>query len=156
RVAVFIGCAALVAPFVSSFLAAAAISAMGHAPYSLVWQTRFASNVLSALTLVPAIVTVVSLRSSWGKRTGLRRHIEAALLTLDSVPIVLAVVALVPLRAPAIPGAPYAPLALFFPLILWAALRFGPGGASLSLLTPLLLTAGLMTRGPTPVTALLR
>jgi len=41
-------------------------------------------------------------------------------------------------------------------LILWAALRFGPGGANLSLLTPLLLTTGLMTHGPTPVTALLR
>ena len=156
RVAVFIGCVALVAPFVSSFLAAAVISAMRHAPYWLVWQTRFSSNVLSELTLVPAIVTVVSLRSNWGERTGLRRHVEAALLTLASITIGIAVVALVTLGVPAIPGAPYAPLALFFPLILWAALRFGPGGANLSLLTPLLLTTGLMTDGPTPVTALLR
>src|SRR5262249_30355284 len=59
RVGVFIGGAVLLAPFVSSFPAAAAVSRFLHEPFWLVWRTRFFANVLPQLTLLPSIFTVV-------------------------------------------------------------------------------------------------
>jgi signal transduction histidine kinase len=153
RVGVFIAGAALIAPFVTSFAGAAAVSGMLDAPYWAAWRTRFFSNVLTQLTLAPSIVTIVSLRSVWGGSTALRRYIEAAVLALTTV-IVAVVILAEPIQgASDIPGAPYTPLALFVPLTLWAAARFGGGGASLLLLS-LLLTTVLVTQGRRPVTSL--
>ena len=97
RIAVFIGGAVLVAPFVSSFADAAVVSELKHAPYWLVWRTRFIANALMELTLVPAIVGVVTARSRWGPDTPLRRYIEAGLLVL-AMTIVGAVVPVPPER----------------------------------------------------------
>jgi signal transduction histidine kinase/integral membrane sensor domain MASE1 len=156
RMGVFIGGAVLIAPFVSSFLDAAMVSGIGQEAYWLVWRHRFFSNVLAELTLVPVIVTAMTLRSGWGRRTTLRGSIEVALLGIATMAVIVVVMA-EPIRgASAIPGAPYTPLALFLPLILWAAVRFGPAGVSLSLLSPLLLATVLMTHGPKPITALQR
>ena len=139
RVAIFIGGAALVAPLLSSFVDAAAVSWLRHEPYWLVWRTRFFSNVLTELTLVPAIVTVITVRSSWRRGIALRRYVEAAALALAIV-IVGALVVVGPIYGPhAIPHALYTPLALLLPFILWATVRFGPAGASLSLLCTALL-----------------
>jgi two-component system sensor kinase FixL len=146
RVAVFIGGAVLVAPSVSSFPAAAAVSGLLHEPYWLVWGTRFFSNALTELAFVPAIVTVVTVRSRWGRST-FRRSIEAALLALATLTVSFFVMA-GPINGPdVIPGAPYTPLALLLPFILWAAVRFGSGGASLVLLNTLLLAIVLITQG---------
>src|SRR5262249_28282818 len=60
RVAVFIGAAGLAAPFLSSFADAGAVWAFRGEPYWAVWRTRFFSNVLTDLTLVPALVTLGS------------------------------------------------------------------------------------------------
>jgi signal transduction histidine kinase len=147
RVAVFIGGAVLVAPFVSSFPAAAAVSGLLHEPYWLVWGTRFFSNALTELTFVPAIVTVVTLRSGWGRSAAFRRYLEAALLALATLAVSFFVMA-GPITGPSvIPGAPYTPLALLLPFILWAAVRFGSGGASLVLLNTVLLVIVLITHG---------
>ena len=134
RTGVFIAGAVLAAPFVSSFVAAAMVSHFLYEPYWLVWRTRFFANVLTQLTLVPSIITVIAVLSSWRDRTARRRYMEAACLAL-AIMIVGVVVMAEPIRyTRAVPGAPYTPLSLFLPLILWAAVRFGPGGASLSLL----------------------
>ena len=52
-------CAGLLAPFVSSFLdtTLVALNGWGQAAYWTNWQTRFFSSVLSAITIVPLIVT---------------------------------------------------------------------------------------------------
>src|SRR5204863_295880 len=55
---VFIAGAALIAPFLSSFLDAAAVASLRGEPYWLVWRIRFFSNVLTELTVAPVILTV--------------------------------------------------------------------------------------------------
>jgi two-component system sensor kinase FixL len=147
RVAVFIGGAVLVAPAVSSFPAAAAVSGLLHEPYWLVWGTRFFSNALTELAFVPAIVTVVTVRSRWGRSTAVRRYIEAAFLALATLTVSIFVMAGPINGTGVIPGAPYTPLALLLPCILWSAVRFGSGGASLVLLNTLLLAVVLITHG---------
>jgi integral membrane sensor domain MASE1 len=134
RVGVFIAGAVLVAPFVSSFPAAAAVSGLLHEPYWLVWRTRFFSNVLTELTLVPAIVTVITWRFGRGGSTTFRRYIEAALLAVATVTVSVVVMAEPIDGASTMPGAPYTALALFLPFILWAAVRFVLGGVCLSVL----------------------
>src|SRR5262249_1493794 len=54
-VVVFIGAAGLAAPFISSFPDAGAVWALRGEPYWVVWRTRFFSNVLTELTLVPTL-----------------------------------------------------------------------------------------------------
>jgi len=84
RVVAFIVGAVLVAPFVSSFVDAAAVTALRDEPYWFVWRTRFFSNVLTELTLVPAIVVLITGAPAWIRRAPLRNKAEAVLLTADS------------------------------------------------------------------------
>ena len=127
RVAVFVVFAALLAPFLSSFLDAALVqwNGWGTAGFWEVWRVRFFSNVIAIVTLVPAIDTwgntdIASLRS-----IGWRRMLEAAALAGG-----LLVVCAVVFSRSSLAVHAYAPL----PFLLWAAVRFGPGGASAGLL----------------------
>jgi two-component system, LuxR family, sensor kinase FixL len=127
QVAAF-GCAAFVSPFVTSFLDAAFVSFnnWGQAGYWDVWRTRFFSNVLAMLTLAPAIVTAGGAVAAW-RRTVLRRRAEAVLLGIALVTVCYAV--FVVQDAPgSTPALLYVPL----PLLLWAAVRFGPAGLSVA------------------------
>src|SRR6202023_2070392 len=122
-------------------------------PYWLVWRTRFFSNVLTELTVVPAILTVASAAPGWLRRASPRRRVEAGLLAVS-----LLAVAFVSLGAkdgpPAINlSSSHSPLAFLMPFLLWAAVRFGPPGASLSLLTTALIAIWAGTQ-PGPVTRL--
>ena len=63
RVFVFVAGAGVFAPFASSFLDAGIVTAFQGEPYWLVWRTRFFSNVLTELTVAPAIV--VAATSAW-------------------------------------------------------------------------------------------
>jgi len=135
RVVVFIAGAALVAPFVSSFADAAAVASFGGEPYWLVWRTRFSSNVLTELTVAPAILTAVCALREPARRPSPRRRTEAALLGVLLLTASIFVFAAGNGVIAALAGPPVSPLAWLFPFLLWAAVRFGPLGASLSLLT---------------------
>jgi integral membrane sensor domain MASE1/PAS domain-containing protein len=153
RVAVFLGGAVFLAPFVSSFADAAAVAVLRGEPYWLVWRTRFFANALTALTLVPAIVTVSTAGPAWIRAAGLRRHLEAAVLGVGLLATGI-VVFTEPVENPgSIEGWPGTPLAFVLPFILLAAVRFGPGGASLSLLTTALVAIWAATHGRGPFTA---
>src|SRR5688500_10660128 len=138
RVGIFVGFAAILAPFASSFLDAAFVkwNGFGTASYWEVWRVRFFSNVLAILTLVPAIVTwgntdLASLRS-----VGRWRLLEAGALVgglLVVCSLVFSGPALASHTTPALLSAP-------LPFLLWAAVRFGPAGASASLLVFALLS----------------
>jgi signal transduction histidine kinase/integral membrane sensor domain MASE1 len=150
RMVAFIAGAALVAPFLSSFLDAGAVDVLHGEPYWLVWRTRFFSNVLTELTVVPAILTVASAAPGWLRRASPRRRVEAGLLAAS-----LLAVAFVSFGAKDGPPAVHlsssqSPLAFLLPFLLWASVRFGPPGASLSLLTTALIAiwAGTQGRGP--------
>jgi len=154
RVVVFVLGAVFVAPFASSFADAAAVTGLMSEPYWRVWRTRLFSNVLTELTLVPAILTVVTARSSWWQDRRLRRRIETALLALSFLAVGIGILTR-PAYGPAtIPGSPYTLLALLLPFILWATVRFGPEGASLSLLSTVLLAVLVSTHGRHPLMTL--
>jgi signal transduction histidine kinase len=126
----FLGCAGLAA-FLSSFLDAAFVAAngWGDSDYWTVWRTRFFSNVLATLTLVPVIVTTtrhVARRHRIPRgKVGEAAFGLAALLTVSWL-------AFVQQRSEQgiSPALLYSPV----PLLVGAAVRFGPWGASASLL----------------------
>jgi two-component system sensor kinase FixL len=146
RMAVFIVAAGLAAPFLSSFADAAVVTTLRGEPYWQVWRTRFFSNVLTELTLVPALVMVINAGPQWLRRATRRRHVEAALLAAG-----ILATGLIVFEGPlTIPGAPRTPLAALLPFLLWAAVRFGPGGVSLALLATTLqaIQGGIHGHGP--------
>ena len=80
RVVVFIVVAVFLAPLLSSFADAAAVTTLRDESYWLVWRTRLFSNVLTALTLVPALVMVITAGPAWLRSVSRWRHTEAVLL----------------------------------------------------------------------------
>jgi signal transduction histidine kinase len=131
HVAIFIF-VSLLGPFFSSFLDAAFVmlNHFGSSTYWAVFRMRFFSNVLASVTLVPLIVTwqrggLLSLN-----KTSSKRYLEITLLAIG-----LLIVGLVSFVSPsAEPNTRPALLYLALPLLLWAAIRFGPKGSSVALL----------------------
>jgi signal transduction histidine kinase/integral membrane sensor domain MASE1 len=150
RVVVFILGAVLLATFLSTFADAALVTTTRGEPYWLVWRTRFSSNVVTELTVAPAILTVASAGFASIARASSRRRIEGALLAASLLTVALVVFE----RRGAIAEGSRTPIALLLPVLLWAAVRFGPPGASLSLLTTTLLALWASTQGRGPFTAL--
>ena len=159
RVGSFVLAAVLVAPFASSFLDAGVVWFLRGEPYWLVWRTRFFSNVVTELALVPSIVVAVTGEMRWLARAPFARRAEAALLGLGLLLVAMGSLAHAPEQAWArsrhltmafsMPFLP--PLLLFF--LTWAAVRFGPGGASFGLLGTALLAIRAAASGRGPFTA---
>jgi signal transduction histidine kinase/integral membrane sensor domain MASE1 len=145
--------AVVVAPLVTTFPDAAAVSVLRDEPYWVVWGRRLPSNALAGLTAVPAVLSLVTGASLWVRTASFRRKSEAALLALALVPLGLWVFS-DPEPAFALPGAPYTSLSFLVPMLLWSAVRFGPGGASLSLLATVVLATWAATHGLHPLGAL--
>jgi signal transduction histidine kinase len=121
----------LLGPFLSSFLDSAFVmlNHFGDTPYWAVFRMRFFSNVLASLTLVPLIVT-------WA-RGGFPSfsHTFWRGLEIGALGTGLLIVGLISFRVRSVgqqtrPALLYLPL----PLLLWAAIRFGPRGASAALM----------------------
>jgi two-component system, LuxR family, sensor kinase FixL len=146
RVVVFVLGAVLLAPFLSTFADAALVTATRGEPYWLVWRTRFCSNVLTELTVVPAVLTAASARPAWIVRASACRRIEAGSLAISLLTAAFLVFA----RQGPIAELSRTPLVLLLPFLLWAAVRFGPPGTSLSFLATTLvaLWAGTERLGP--------
>jgi signal transduction histidine kinase len=122
---------AMLGPFLSSFLDAAfvTLNRFGNSPYWAVFRMRFFSNVLASVTLVPLIVTWSRVKESFLKPVSWKRYVEAVLLALG-----LLIVGLVSFSSgTAGPDTRPALLYLPLPLLLWAAIRFGPRGSSAAL-----------------------
>jgi two-component system, LuxR family, sensor kinase FixL len=150
QVVVFLVCAGFLAPFLSSFLDAwfVTLNQWGQAGFWSVWQTRFFSNVLATLTLVPVIVTLVELfpRVRLVRR---RRWFEATAGSVALLAICWIVFVLQKPGPDTSPALLYAPL----PLLVGAAVRFGPLGASTSVLVCALVAIWGATRGQGPFVA---
>jgi len=145
-IVVFMAFGVLLATLVTSFVDAASTVLTGLGPdYWTLWTARLTSNMTANLIIVPTIVTfgvkgISSLRS-----VSPARHIEAGTLA-----VAIAIVSLLVFSRESATGSLaafiYAPL----PLLLWAAVRFGPGGLSASMLAVALISiyTGMPGQGP--------
>jgi two-component system sensor histidine kinase UhpB len=106
--------------------AAISVATAWSASFDAAFITRVRSNVLTHLIVVPALIDASALH--W-RRLRTRRLIEGMALTLMVIVTCTAAFGR-PAASGAFPALLYAPL----PLLLWAAVRFGPGGTGWSLL----------------------
>jgi len=123
---------AMLGPFLSSFLDAAFVmlNQFGSSPYWAVFRMRVFSNVLASMTLVPVIVSWRRTEFAFLRSASWMRYLEVSLLALG----LLAVGVLSFSAEMAGPDSRPALLYLPLPLLLWAAIRFGPRGSSVALL----------------------
>lgn len=125
--------AALLAPFLSSFLDAGFVSLVGwkeQQSYWEIWSTRFPSNVLAELTIAPVILLWASKGVEWFRGTAWHRHFEAFILMGGLIIVSLLFFSAQTTRIRTAPALLYLPL----PFLLWAAMRFGAAVASTALL----------------------
>ena len=126
KVGIFCLCVVFIGPFLSSFLDAAFVvwNHWGHDGYWELIRMRLSSNAVSALIIVPLIVTWVT-NGVQSLRTASRsRYLEACAVFLGLLAVSYAV--LYELRS----GADLALLFLPLPFLLWVAVRFGALGTS--------------------------
>jgi signal transduction histidine kinase len=146
-VGLFALCCAFAGPFLSSFLDAGFVLLVGwgEVGYWELWRTRFFSNAVAALAIVPFVLAWVRTGLADMRRAPMARHVEGGAM-LTGLLVVGA------LAFDAAPGVLPPALLLYLPLpfLLWAALRFGPTGASATLLLLALLAVwgGSHGRGP--------
>ena len=152
-VTVFVIVSVLFAPIVSTFSDAAILQLTRGEDYWQVCVRRLFSNTLSQLTLVPALLLVLGRGASWLRTASPRRLAEAALIGFGLVFVGLQVFTGTVRESPFVPGGAYTVLPLLLPLMILAAARFGPGGASLTLLATALIAIGTALAGFTPLRA---
>jgi PAS domain S-box-containing protein len=148
---IFLIFGAFLAPFLSSFLdiALLKLNNWGHGSYWESWRIRFLSNVLATLTLVPVIVTWATGGIKAALSASLRHYLEACALALGLFVVGIFVFTGQQGIAETTPSLLYWPL----PFLLWAAVRFGPQGASTCLLLIMFLAITGATHGYGPFVA---
>jgi PAS domain S-box-containing protein len=126
KVGIFCLCVLFIGPLLSSFLDAAFVvwNHWGHDGYWELIRMRLSSNAVSALIIVPLIVTWVTNGTHPLRIASRSRYLEACVLFLGLLAV--SYVVLYELKA----GADLALLFLPLPFLLWAAVRFGALGAS--------------------------
>jgi signal transduction histidine kinase len=129
NVALLIGGPALAAPLISSFIDAALVRAIGWGttPYWDLVTTRFFSNVLAELTIVPLVLAWAAVLADGLPRPRPRRVAEA--LALGAGLLLVCFFVFDVRHREASPALYYLPL----PFLLWAAVRFGPAGIATAL-----------------------
>jgi PAS domain S-box-containing protein len=148
---IFIVFGAILAPLVASFLDAGLVKlhGWGSSPFWQLWKIRFLSNVLATLTLVPVVILWSVGGVDAVLRAPLRRYAEAGILIAGLIGISYLVFASGHTAVEKTPSLLYWPL----PFLLWAAVRFGPRGASTSLLVIMFLAISGATHGQGPFLA---
>lgn len=128
---VFVVCATFLATFLSSFVDAAFVSwnGWGESPYWTVWRTRFLSNVLATQTIVPVALAIDGQLLTALRSATTRRQVEGIGLAIALTLVCIAAFWLPDGMWPVGPALLYSPI----PLLLWAAVRFGPLGISICL-----------------------
>jgi signal transduction histidine kinase len=127
----FVASAALVAPAVGATIGAAnAVLHGASATYWRSWSAWFMSNALTGLTILPVFVPLFSSDFEFLRRRISPRRLAEALALAGALGVTCTVAFLLDGHNRWHVALPfYGPL----PVLIWAALRFGPGGASLAL-----------------------
>ena len=150
-VTVYTGFAVILAPVLSSFLDAAFVVLVGwkNDTYWEVWRMRLPSNSVAAITIPPFFVLWLTNGNVW-LRSSVWRYLEAASLVCGLLAVSFAVF------CQAAPGPETTPALVYLPLpfLLWAAIRFGPAGASATILLVALSSICGAFRGGGPFTGI--
>jgi PAS domain S-box-containing protein len=142
----FIVFAVVVGPVVGALIGALAVTVRNPtADFYTTWQAWLLSNMLTGVTLLPLLLIVCTRWAGRIRRAPPARIFEAAILSIGI--LALGAYVFIGARGGRLdPASLYAPL----PLLLWAAVRFGPGGmiAAMSAIAGLTITGALTGRGP--------
>jgi signal transduction histidine kinase len=98
--------------------------------YWMLWMTRLSSNMIANLTVVPTLMFFGRNGTSWLRKATFERWVEACSLAFGIVFVSILVFARDYTPATHVPALVFAPL----PFLLWAAIRFGTGALSASML----------------------
>jgi PAS domain S-box-containing protein len=123
----YLAIAVVFAPCVSAFLGA---MPGGAESYWFYWRVWVLSEALAFLVLAPAILTWIGVARAGLRNISLARVIEACLIVCGLVAISIVVFTKLSASEANVPVLVYSPL----PLLLWAAVRFGPVGVNTCLL----------------------
>src|SRR5215831_12633409 len=147
-VGVFLLFGAFLGPLLTSFLDAGLVTTIGWGQgsyWQLVWL-RFLSNILAALVAVPFVVTWAPEGLATFRNVPPRRLAEGAALFACLLVVGVFIFDEQQAGPTTAPALLYAPL----PLLLWAAVRFGPKGTSVAILALALLAIWGATHGEGP------
>lgn len=145
--AVFFIFAVFAAPIVSAFLGAATVVLDQGDTFLHVWEAWFLANALTALTFLPPIlIGATASPSPLRRRPSARRVLEGTVLAVAMAAVSILAITDVASRFLAPPERFVAPL----PLLIWATVRFGPAGTSLSLLLMSVIAMVSTSRGVGP------
>ena len=144
---VFVLIAVVVVPYATA-LWGAAFTVSNHygTHYWVEWRNLGVSNGVTAIVLVPAILLGVHFLRAKGFEPAPRRILEACVLAVGIVAVGYVAFDQLPAGPDTSPALLYAPV----PLLIWAALRFGLGGISASMLviTTMAIWGTMQGRGP--------
>jgi PAS domain S-box-containing protein len=144
---IFLFCGAFFSTFASSFLDAGFVTLnhWGHDSYWQVWRMRVFSNVFASVTIVPAIVGWKGV-SPRAFRISTARAVEAGFLLGGLTTVILLMFFWLETGSGLVPVLLAAPL----PFFLWASIRFGVRGTSVTILLGAFLAiwSGVYARGP--------
>ena len=128
----FLCFAVVLAPLATSFVDAAAVIFTGWGKhYWSLWTERLFSNALAELIVVPIIVTFWMGAALWIKKSTPARYLEGFALGVCLLVVSYLVFSFESSNSHGSPALIYIPLSL----LLWAALRFGLAGLSVSVAT---------------------
>jgi integral membrane sensor domain MASE1 len=128
---VFVLIAVIIVPFGTAFWGAAFTISNGFGThYWIEWRNLGISNGVTAIVLIPAFLYGIQWISTRSVKVTLSRLLEAAILGMGIVVSCVFAFDWEPAGPAASPALLYAPI----PLLIWAAVRFGLGGASVSML----------------------
>ncbi|HVE81374.1 MAG TPA: MASE1 domain-containing protein [Myxococcales bacterium] len=120
------------------------------APYWAVWRVWWMGDALGMLLFTPVIVSWATVRPEEIKPPSPQRSLEAALLFIASWVVTYLVFSSTVRGTSFLLPLPY----VTFPFLLWAAVRFGPRGASLAALTTAFIAVWYTANGSGPFAAL--
>ena len=144
---IFVLIAVVIVPLVTAFWGAAfTVSYRFGAHYWVEWRNLSISNAVTAILLVPLILLGVHQLSTKGFKAAPGRILEACLLAVGILAVAYVAFDRLPAGPDTSPALLYAPI----PLLIWAAVRFGLGGISASMLviTILAIWGTMQGRGP--------
>ena len=127
----FVATTGIVAPAIGAAIGAADVVLFRPSRHYLeTWNAWFISNALTALTMLPFLLSVMRPPAVWRRfSVDPRRLIEGTILGLCLIAVCALVLVSFSGDRFSLSAALYAPI----PLLIWAALRFGPAGVGLAL-----------------------